>query len=104
MTIVVAKRWIDTHLDNFQKLKYYIVMDDIRISLSDSSKAYVDAEVADGSYGSVSECIDALVLAGAKAKAQEKLEALLLEGLDGEETEWTADDAKALMRLAITGR
>ena len=79
-------------------------MDDIRISLSDSSKAVVDAGVADGSYASVSECIDALVLAGAKAKAQEKLEALLLEGLEGEETEWSADDAKALMRLATTGR
>ena len=64
-------------------------MDDIRISLSDSSKAFVDTEVAEGSYASVSECIDALVLAGAKAKAQEKLEALLLEGLEGEDIEWT---------------
>ena len=74
-------------------------MDDIRISLSDSSKAYVDAEVADGSYGSVSECIDALVLAGAKAKAQEKLEALLLEGLEsGEATPWTDDAWDALKR------
>ena len=64
-------------------------MDDIRISLSDSTKAFVDTEVAEGSYASVSECIDALVLAGAKAKAQEKLEALLLEGLEGEDIEWT---------------
>ena len=75
------------------------IMDDIRISLSDSSKAYVDAEVADGSYASVSECIDALVRAGAKAKAQEKLEALLLEGLEsGEATPWTDDDWDALKR------
>lgn len=64
-------------------------MDDIRISLSDSSKAAVDAGMADGSYASVSECIDALVLAGAKAKAQEKLEDLLLEGLVGDDIEWT---------------
>ncbi len=66
-------------------------MDDIRISLSDSTKAFVDTEVAEGSYASVSECIDALVLAGAKAKAQEKLEALLLEGLEGEDIEWTPE-------------
>ena len=64
-------------------------MDDIRISLSDSTKAFVDAEVAGGSYASMSECIDAMVRAGAKAKAQEKLEALLLEGLEGDDIEWT---------------
>ena len=68
------------------------MMDDIRISLSDNAKAFVDAEVAEGSYASLSECIDALVQAGAKAKAQEKLEALLLEGLEGEDIEWTDAD------------
>lgn len=74
-------------------------MDDIRISLSDSSKALVDAEVADGSYASVSECIDALVLAGAKAKAQEKLDALLLEGLESGDAEpWADEDWEALKR------
>jgi antitoxin ParD1/3/4 len=64
-------------------------MDDIRISLSASTKAFIDAEVADGSYATVAECVDDLLLAGAKAKAQEKLEALLLEGLEGEDIEWT---------------
>ena len=64
-------------------------MDDIRISLSGSTKAFVDAEVADGSYASVVECVDDILLAGTKAKAQEKLEALLLEGLEGEDIEWT---------------
>jgi antitoxin ParD1/3/4 len=76
-------------------------MDDIRISLSGSTKAFVEAEVADGSYATVAECIDDLLLAGAKAKAQEKLEALLLEGLDsGEATEWTDADWDALRRRA----
>ncbi len=79
-------------------------MDDIRISLSDSAKAFVDTEVADGSYASVSECVDALVRAGAKAKAQEKLDALLLEGLEsGEATPWTETDSARLIRLAKTG-
>jgi antitoxin ParD1/3/4 len=74
-------------------------MEDIRISLSDSTKSFVYAGVADGSYASVSECIDALVLAGAKAKAQEKLEALLLEGLESGDAEpWTDSDWAALKR------
>jgi antitoxin ParD1/3/4 len=74
-------------------------MDDIRISLSGSTKAFVDAEVADGSYASVAECVDDLLLAGAKAKAQEKLEALLLEGLEsGDGERWADDDWEALKR------
>jgi antitoxin ParD1/3/4 len=76
-------------------------MDDIRISLSDSSKAFVDAQVAEGNYASVSECIDAAVLAKAKAEAQAKMEALLLEGLEGEDIEWTdADWDKLRSRIA----
>jgi antitoxin ParD1/3/4 len=64
-------------------------MDDIRISLSDSTKALVDEELAAGHYASVAECVDALLDAGAKALAQEKLEALLLEGLEsGDPVEW----------------
>jgi antitoxin ParD1/3/4 len=67
-------------------------MDDISISLSGSTKAFVDAEVADGSYASVIECVDDILRAGTKAMAQEKLEALLLEGLEGEDIEWTDAD------------
>ena len=63
-------------------------MDDIRISLTGSTKAFVDAEVADGSYASVLECVDDILRAGTKTMAQEKLEALLLEGLEGEDIEW----------------
>lgn len=74
-------------------------MDDTGIFLSDSSRAFVDGAVADGSYASVSECVDALVLAGAKAKAQDKLEAWLLEGLKiGEAKPWVNEDWDALKR------
>jgi antitoxin ParD1/3/4 len=66
-------------------------MDDIRITLSDSSKAFVDAQVAEGNYSSASECIDAALRAKAKAEAQEKLEGLLLEGLEGEDIAWTPE-------------
>ena len=78
---------------------YYPNMDDIRISLSGSTKAFVDAEVADGSYASVIECVDDILRAGTKAKAQEKLDALLLEGLEsGDGEPWTDDDWEALKR------
>ena len=75
-------------------------MDDIRISLSDSSKAFVDAQVAEGNYASVSECIDDALRAKAKADAQEKLEALLLEGLEGEDIAWTPELMDEIRRAA----
>jgi antitoxin ParD1/3/4 len=75
------------------------LMDDIRISLSDGAQAFVDAQLAEGNYASVSECIDAALRAQAKAEAQEKLEALLLEGLDSGDAEpWTDENWDALRR------
>jgi putative addiction module CopG family antidote len=74
-------------------------MDDIRSSLSDISKAFVDAHMAEGNYASVSECIDAALRAQAKAEAQEKLEALLLAGLEsGDPEPWTDENWDALKR------
>jgi antitoxin ParD1/3/4 len=74
-------------------------MNDIRISLSDSSKAFVDAQLAERNYASVSECIDAAVQAKAKADAQEKLEALLLDGLESGDAEpWTDENWDTLKR------
>ncbi|MEP7350979.1 MAG: type II toxin-antitoxin system ParD family antitoxin [Sphingorhabdus sp.] len=64
-------------------------MDDIRISLPDIEKAFVDEQVAEGDYASASDYVAALIHAEAKAKAQEKLEDLLLEGLEGEDIQWT---------------
>ena len=65
------------------------IMDDIRISLPDIEKAFVDEQVAEGDFASASDYVAALIHAEAKAKAQEKLEALLLAGLEGEDIEWT---------------
>lgn len=76
----------------------------MNISLPSPLKAYVDGQVAEGGYASVSEYMRELVRADQKAKAQEKLEAFLLEGLEGEETEWTEADSEKLLRLATTGR
>ena len=74
-----------------------MAMDDIRISLSDSSKAFVDEQVTEGDFASASDYVAALIHTEAKAKAQDKLEALLLEGLEsGEATPWTDADWQAL--------
>jgi antitoxin ParD1/3/4 len=75
-------------------------MSSMNISLPDGLKAYVDAQVAEGRYASASEYVRDLIRADEKAKAWLKLETLLLEGLESEETEWTEDDANALIRMA----
>lgn len=68
------------------------MMDDIRLTLPEIDKAFVDAQVAEGDYADAAEYVAALVHAEAEAKAQEKLEALLLEGLEsGDPVEWTPE-------------
>ena len=78
-------------------------MDDLRISLSDRQRAFVDEQVASGDYSDAAQYVAALIEAEARARAQEKLEALLLEGLDGEAEEWTEADWDELRKLAAGG-
>jgi antitoxin ParD1/3/4 len=61
-------------------------METIDISLPVSMKEFIEEQVADGGYKTVSDYVQALVREDQKRKAQEKLEALLLEGLEGEGT------------------
>lgn len=68
-------------------------MKSMNISLPDPMRAYVEEQVANGDYSSVSEYFRELVRFDQKRKAQERLEALLLEGLNsGTATEMTAQD------------
>lgn len=78
-------------------------MDSMNISLPSALKDYVDGQVAEGRYSSVSEYVRDLIRKDEKAKAWLKLEGLLLEGLEGEPTPWTDVDANRLIRLAETG-
>ena len=56
-------------------------------------RAYVEEQVANGGYSTLSEYFRELVRLDQKRKAQERLEALLLEGLDsGAATPMTAKD------------
>lgn len=67
-------------------------MKTVTISLPESLKEYIDAEVANGDFGTVSEYLRALLRDDRKHKAQEKLEAMLLEGLESAASEMTPED------------
>jgi len=76
-------------------------MQTMNISLPDPLKAFVDHQISQGRYSSVSEYVRELIRADEKRKAQERLEALLLEGLESEETELTAHDYEAIRKEAV---
>ena len=75
-------------------------MQTMNISLPDPLKEFVDHQIADGRYSSVSEYIRELIRDDEKRKAEERLEALLLEGLEGEETPLTRQDFDDIRREA----
>ncbi|MEJ1937263.1 type II toxin-antitoxin system ParD family antitoxin [Nostoc sp. NIES-2111] len=68
-------------------------MNSINISLPDVMRAYVEEQVAQGGYSSVSEYFRELVRQDQKPRAKERLEIMLLEGLNsGDATEITTQD------------
>lgn len=80
-------------------------MESMNISLPEPLKRFVDGQIAQGRYSSVSEYVRELIRADEKRKAEAELEAKLLEGLSGAESELTAlewDDIRkeALARVA----
>lgn len=76
-------------------------MQTMNISLPDPLKEFVDGQIAEGRYSSVSEYIRELIRGDEKRKAQERLEALLLEGLESEETELTRADLDDIRKEAL---
>jgi antitoxin ParD1/3/4 len=68
-------------------------MKSMNISLPDSMRTYIEEQVAQGAYSSVSEYFRELVRQDQKQKANERLQTMLLEGLNsGNATEMTAQD------------
>ncbi len=59
-------------------------MTTVTISLPDSLKEFVDAQVANRGYGNVSEYFRSLLREAQQKEADARLEALLLEGLASE--------------------
>ena len=76
-------------------------MQSMNISLPDPLKRFVDGQIAEGRYSSVSEYMRELIRDDEKRKAQEQLEALLLDGLQGEAQALTSEDWSAIRRDAI---
>jgi len=54
----------------------------MNISVPESMKTFIEAEVSNNGYGTASEYVRELVRDAKKRKAEERLEALLLEALD----------------------
>ncbi|MBF0097254.1 MAG: type II toxin-antitoxin system ParD family antitoxin [Magnetococcales bacterium] len=80
-------------------------MHSMNISLPEPLKQFVDGQIAQGRYSSVSAYMGALIRADEKLKAEEQLEEKLLEGVDSPEselgsTEWIGLRKEALALLA----
>ena len=76
-------------------------MQTMNISLPDPLKDFIDHQIAEGRYSSVSEYIRELIRDDEKRRAEQRLEALLLEGLESEESELTKQDLKDIRREAL---
>ncbi|MBD2211733.1 type II toxin-antitoxin system ParD family antitoxin [Nostoc linckia FACHB-104] len=60
-------------------------MSSINISLPEVMQAFVEEQVAQGGYGSISEYLQALISQDQKRKAQNKIEVDLIAGLESGE-------------------
>jgi antitoxin ParD1/3/4 len=76
-------------------------MQTMNISLPDPLKDFVDHQIAEGRYSSVSEYIRELIRGDEKREAEQRLEALLLEGLESEESELTRQDFDDIRKDAL---
>ena len=76
-------------------------MQTMNISLPEPLKEFVDHQIAEGRYSSLSEYVRELIRQDEKRKAQERLEASLLEGLEGDESAWTRQDFQEVRKEAL---
>ena len=76
-------------------------MQTMNISLPDPLKEFVDHQIAEGRYSSVSEYFRELIRVDEKRKAEQRLEALLLEGLESDESELTRQDFDDIRKEAL---
>ena len=80
----------------------------LNISLPDTMRGFVESQLTEGGYSTVSEYIRELLRAEQKRKAEMRLENLLLEGLNSGEPEaytreWL-DEARQEVRARILAR
>jgi antitoxin ParD1/3/4 len=76
-------------------------METMNVALSSEMKDYVQTQVAQGGYSSVSEYVRALIREDQRRKDEARLEAILLEGMaSGPATDMTDQDWEDLRRRA----
>ena len=79
-----------------------ITMQTMNISLPESMKHFIDAQVTTGGYSSASEYVRALVRDAQQRQAKARLETLLLEALDsGDPTAMTKADWDAIRQEGL---
>lgn len=72
-------------------------MTTVTFSLPQSMREFIERQVADEGFGTVSEYLRSLVRDDQKRKARAVVDQALLEGLDsGRASEWTPGDRKAV--------
>lgn len=76
-------------------------MQSMNISLPDLMKQFVDGQIAQGRYSSVSEYVRELIRADEKRKALDQLKAQLLEGLGSPVNELVATDWSSIRKKAM---
>ena len=77
-------------------------MQTMNISLPDTMKHFIDAQVAAGGYSSASEYVRALVRDAQQRQAKARLETLLLEALDsGDPTVMSKEDWDTIRREGL---
>ncbi|TAG70613.1 MAG: type II toxin-antitoxin system ParD family antitoxin [Oscillatoriales cyanobacterium] len=80
-------------------------MTSMNISLPDSMRTYIEAQVAQGGYSTASEYFRELIRQDQKRKASERLEAMLLEGLEsGNPTAMTEENWMEIRQTSIQKR
>jgi antitoxin ParD1/3/4 len=74
----------------------------INISLPEPMRAFVEAEVARGAYGSVSEFFRELLRKAERERSHERLESILLEGITpGEPADLAPEELDLLRRTVL---
>ncbi len=73
-------------------------MKTVTISMPESLKAFIETQVAQGGFGTVSEYFRCLIRDDRKRKDQDKLETMLIEGLQSEASEMTREDWEDIRR------
>jgi putative addiction module CopG family antidote len=72
---------------------------ELKITLDESWKAFIDAEIAGGMHESAADYIHWLLMQAKLRKHRDKIEALLEEGLtSGEPREWTKETVEEIKR------